>query len=77
MYFIPIGIFVSRTAPDTFLEAIGKNNHDYANLTLDNFFMANLLPVSIGNIIGGAVLVGMVYWFVYIRRTKASSFSPD
>jgi formate transporter len=28
--------------------------------------MANLLPVTIGNIIGGAVMVGLVYWAIYL-----------
>ncbi|HEX9818356.1 MAG TPA: formate/nitrite transporter family protein [Methylomirabilota bacterium] len=31
------------------------------------FLTRNLLPVTVGNIIGGAVLVGAVYWFVYLR----------
>jgi formate transporter len=31
------------------------------------FLGRNLLPVTIGNVIGGAVLVGAVYWFVYLR----------
>jgi formate/nitrite transporter FocA (FNT family) len=31
------------------------------------FLARNLLPVTIGNVIGGAVLVGLVYWFVYLR----------
>jgi formate transporter len=44
-----------------------------ANLNLDgltwgNFLMNNLLPVTIGNIIGGAVLVAAVYWAVFLRR---------
>ena len=30
--------------------------------------IGNLLPVTIGNIIGGAMLVGLVYWFIYIRE---------
>ena len=38
------------------------------NLTWSNFVWANLLPVTIGNIIGGALMVGAVYWFVYLRR---------
>lgn len=37
-------------------------------LTWSEFFAANLLPVTLGNIIGGAVLVGMLYWFVYNRE---------
>jgi Formate/nitrite transporter len=32
-----------------------------------DFVVGNLLPVTIGNIVGGAILVGLVYWFVYLR----------
>ncbi|MCP4421229.1 MAG: hypothetical protein GY805_31850, partial [Chloroflexi bacterium] len=39
----------------------------YGDLTWGNFFVRNLLPVTIGNIIGGVVLVGLVYWFIYLR----------
>ncbi len=42
---------------------------DFPHLTWGNFFMNNLIPVTIGNIIGGAIMVGRVYWFVYIRKT--------
>ena len=30
--------------------------------------MDNLLPVTIGNIVGGALMVGAVYWFVFLRH---------
>jgi formate transporter len=30
--------------------------------------MSNLLPVTIGNIIGGAIMVGAVYWLIYLRK---------
>ncbi len=74
MYFIPIGLFIKATAAPEFWTAIGKTAADYGNLTWANFFIANLLPVTIGNIIGGAVMVGLVYWFIYIRKglTKSS-----
>lgn len=68
MYFIPIGLLIKATAAPEFWTAIGKTAADYANLTWANFFIANLLPVTIGNIIGGAVMVGLVYWFIYIRK---------
>jgi len=68
MYFIPIGLLVKATAAPDFWAAIGKTPADFANLTWANFFIANLLPVTIGNIIGGAVMVGLVYWFIYIRK---------
>jgi len=48
---------------------IGKTAADFPNLTWGNFFVANLLPVTIGNIIGGAIMVGLVYWFIYSRKT--------
>jgi len=68
MSFILLGLFVKAGAPVAFWEAIGKTAADYANLTWTNFFIVNLLPVTIGNIIGGSVMVGLVYWFIYIRK---------
>lgn len=70
MYFIPYGLFIKFGAPASFWEAIGKTAADYSNLTWNNFFFANLLPVTIGNIIGGSIMVGLVYWFIYIRKPK-------
>jgi formate transporter FocA len=72
MYFIPIGLFIKAGAPASFWAATGKTAADYGALTWQNFIVNNLLPVTLGNIIGGALLVGAVYWFVYLRpRTLA------
>lgn len=68
MYFIPIGLFVKAGAPASFWETIGKTAADYPYLTWSNFFLVNLVPVTIGNIIGGSAMVGLVYWFIYIRK---------
>lgn len=67
MYFIPIGLFIKRFAPGSFWATIGMSSADFANLTWGNFLLANLLPVTIGNIIGGGFMVGLVYWFIYLR----------
>lgn len=67
MYFIPMGLLVKATAPATFWSQIGLTAADFSQLTWGNFFFANLLPVTIGNIIGGSVMVGLVYWFIYLR----------
>lgn len=67
MYFIPIGLLIKDGAEPAFWTQTGLAAADFANLTWGNFFMANLLPVTIGNIIGGAGLVGLVYWTVYLR----------
>lgn len=68
MYFIPIGLFIKDFGSAKFFEMIGKTAADFQNLTWGNFFVANLLPVTIGNIIGGALMVGLIYWFVYNRK---------
>jgi formate transporter len=71
MYFIPTGLFIKAGAPDSFWKAIGKTPADYPELTWNNFFLGNLLPVTIGNIIGGSIMVAAVYWFVYLRKGTA------
>jgi formate transporter len=68
MYFVPIGLFIKDFGSAKFFEMIGKTAADFQNLTWGNFFVANLLPVTIGNIIGGALMVGLIYWFVYNRK---------
>jgi formate transporter FocA len=74
MYFIPVGLFIKAGADPSFWTQIGKTAADFPNLTWGNFFLANLLPVTIGNIIGGAVMVGLVYWSIYLRTaTKATA----
>src|SRR5512137_945068 len=65
MYFIPVALFISGDS--AWLASLGDKAPKFANLTWGNFFLANLVPVTIGNIIGGAVMVGLVYWFAYLR----------
>ena len=66
-YFIPMGLFIKSGAPDSFWASIGKTAADFPALTWTNFLIGNLVPVTIGNIIGGSLMVGAVYWFVYLR----------
>lgn len=40
-----------------------------ADVTWGDFLVGNLLPVTLGNIIGGALFVGVVYWFLYGQGT--------
>jgi len=71
MFFIPIGIMLKTGSSESFWTQIGKTPEDFPELTVGNFVSNNLLPVTVGNIIGGAVLVGIVYWFVYLRKRSA------
>jgi formate transporter FocA len=68
MYFIPVGLFIQAGAGDSFWAAAGKTAADYPDLTWGGFLINNLLPVTLGNILGGTLLVGAVYWFVYLRK---------
>ena len=71
MYLIPIALFVKQWAPAAFFEMIRRSPADFPHLTWQNFFLANLLPVTIGNIIGGSVMVGLIYWYIYRRPAQA------
>lgn len=71
MYFIPIALFIKQFAGDDFWELIGKTPADYASITWKTFLWNNLTPVTIGNIIGGAVLVAAVYWLIFLRPSRA------
>lgn len=70
MYFIPAGLLLKDFASPEFWEMTGIQAADYIYLSWNNFFVKNLLPVTLGNIIGGGVLVGMIYWFIYLRTRK-------
>jgi formate/nitrite transporter len=60
MFFIPMGLFVKSDAAFAAQHPVPG----VAHLTWGRFFAANLLPVTIGNVIGGAVMVGAIYWFI-------------
>ncbi len=71
MYFIPEAIAVRQFAPNAFWASIDRVPADFPNLTAEGF-VANLIPVTIGNVIGGALMVGVVYWFVYLRESRSA-----
>ena len=69
MYFIPSALMIKEFAPDEFWLKAGVSANTYRALTWAGF-AKNLLPVTIGNILGGVALVGVVYWFIYLRTEK-------
>lgn len=70
MYFIPKALLIKSSANEEFWTSINSSPSMYENLTWSNFIVNNIIPVTIGNIIGGALLVGLVYWFVYLKDNK-------
>jgi formate/nitrite transporter len=69
MYFIPYGLLIKDFDPG-FIGTINSQVAHLDKLTWPAFFLNNLVPVTIGNIIGGAVLVAAVYWAIYLRQSK-------
>ncbi len=67
MYFIPYALLIKDFDPD-FVARVGHKVSHLDTLSWGSFIFNNLIPVTIGNIIGGAVLVAAVYWFVFLRR---------
>jgi formate transporter len=64
MYFIPAGLLLKGNP-----EIVGMlNGADLSNLNLSGFLLNNLLPVTIGNMVGGAIFVGTIYWILYLRK---------
>ena len=65
MYFIPVGLFVKEWAGLPAPPGVDLNL-----LAWGSFLWRNLVPVTIGNIIGGGVFVGMSYLSAYLRPSK-------
>ncbi|NLT34419.1 MAG: formate/nitrite transporter family protein [Gaiellales bacterium] len=59
----------AQTAFDGFKAAVS------GNLTWGALFTKNLIPVTIGNIVGGSIFVASSYWFSYLRKPKEAAES--
>jgi formate transporter len=70
MYFLPAGLAIKEWGSDEFYATSGVASSDYPDLTVGDAIVHNLIPVTIGNAIGGAIMVGLVYWLIY-ARTKS------
>ncbi|WDP91816.1 MAG: formate/nitrite transporter family protein [Desulfobacter sp.] len=64
MFFIPGGVFLAGWA------GIAPAGVDVSTLTWSAFVVNNLIPVTIGNTIGGVLFVGLGYWGAYLRPSR-------
>lgn len=68
MYYVPAGIIAKTN--EAWAAASGLSAEQLAELNVGNFITNNLIPVTLGNIIGGAIFVGAAYWFVYVKADR-------
>jgi formate transporter len=64
MYIIPLGILLQGFDP----AFINKLSIDLSSLTWLSFLLRNLLPVTLGNILGGGLFVGILYLLAYRKK---------
>jgi formate transporter len=67
LYMLPFGLAIKALAGPEFWAAIGGGPSAYPLLTVANA-MHNIVVATVGNLVGGSLMVGAVYWFVYLRR---------
>jgi len=71
MYYIPAGLFAASNP--TFVaqaETLGVTAQALAKLSWPGFLVNNLIPVTLGNIVGGGLFVGVIFWATHLRKTK-------
>lgn len=78
MYYIPAGI-LAKANPDFVQAALsfGVKQDSISSLNWGSFFTKNLIPVTLGNIVGGIVFVGIIYWYVYLNKGKKKVGKSD
>ena len=70
MFFISAAILQRAWGSAVFYETIGHTAADFPHLTLQGFFISNLLPVTLGNMLAGIFMVGVMYWLIYHPHTR-------
>ena len=65
MYFISNGLFL-KNIPSV-VAASGLTPEQLSTLSVKSFLLSNLLPVTLGNIVGAFVFVVLLFWTAYLR----------
>ncbi|WPC72258.1 formate transporter FocA [Vibrio porteresiae] len=68
MFQVPMAIGIKAFAPESFWQMTGTDIAHFADLNWATFIINNLIPVTIGNMIGGGIVVGMLYWLVFLKH---------
>jgi len=78
MFFVPMGITIANAAPAAVAEKFGMAAGDVAGFfSYGHFISANLIPVTLGNIVGGALFVGGIYWYCFLKKAPVQSTKAE
>ena len=75
MFFIPMGLIVAKIPAIVDVAAAGAADPAVFKaaveqvFTWQRFIVNNLIPVTLGNIVGGAIMVGSLYWYSYLKKS--------
>ena len=68
MFFIIKGIMLKSNTE--VVSAAGLTMENLSNLNWSGLFVNNLIPVTLGNVIGGGFFAAILYWVVYLKPQK-------
>ncbi len=77
MFMVPLGLTIKAISDPAFYISHGYIAADFAHLTLPNFIFHNLIPVTLGNIVGGGLFVGIGYWLIEGKEQNPTSCAID
>jgi formate transporter len=67
LYLLPYGLVIKAWGAPEFWTSIGQSAADYSGLSI-GAALHNIVVATIGNLVGGSLMVGAVYWFIYLRK---------
>jgi formate/nitrite transporter FocA (FNT family) len=73
MYYIPAGIFAAGNEKfvERAISEYGYTADQLAELNWANFFVVNQIPVTLGNIVGGMIFVGLILYGIHAKNLRA------
>ena len=75
MFMIPAAIYTLMLSTPEMIHSLIDVEILQKSLTWSNFFIKNLLPVTVGNILGGSIFIALYQWLIYLKNPSQQSSS--
>lgn len=72
MYYIPAAIFAKSNAAyaEKAMSAYGYTAAQLESVSWGSFFLKSAIPVTLGNMLGGMVFIGLILYFIHAKNIK-------